>query len=206
MSFDDAAVLIRSDEVIRNAVAEHMKLNPEKKAPQALRDVLRGKGMNVELAETAPRTLAAFDPKEVGYSINPSGFITSSEVSMELRRRGIPATTANVSRVMKAAIPKQATWPVRKVAEIDNELVGLEQEAGAGRVSAGDYIDRKRKLLIEKARATGETGVAKQLRQEQTAESVAGKRKAVLRTEALTQQEEQLGGGKRTKIPPESPD
>jgi len=155
MTYDDAAVLIRSDEVIRNAVAEHMKLNPGKKAPQALRDVLRDRGMNVELAAAAPK-----------------------------------------ARVAKAAAPP------RSVAEIDSELVGLEQEAGAGRVSAEDYIDRKRKLLIEKAKATGETEVAKKLRQEQAAEGIAGKRKAALRTEALTQQEAQLGGGKRTKAEP----
>jgi len=161
MTYDDAAVLIRSDEVIRNAVAEHMKLNPGKKAPQALRDVLRDKGMNVELVAAAPK--------------------------------------ARVAKVAKAAAPP------RSVAEIDSELVGLEQEAGAGRISAEDYIDRKRKLLIEKAKATGETEVAKKLRQEQAAEGIAGKRKAALRTEALTQQEAQLGGGKRTK-PPEPPD
>jgi len=154
MTYEKAAELIRSDEVIRNAVAEHMKLNPGKKAPQALRDVLRDRGMNVELAAAAPKARAA-----------------------------------------------KAAAPPRSVAEIDNELAGLEQEAGAGRVSAEDYIDRKRKLLIEKAKATGETEVAKKLRQEQAAEGMAGKRKAALRTEALTEQEAQLGGGKRTKVP-----
>lgn len=154
MTYEKAAELIRSDEVIRNAVAEHMKLNPGKKAPQALRDVLRDRGMNVEFVAAVPKARAA-----------------------------------------------KAAAPPRSVAEINNELVGLEQEAGAGRVSAEDYIDRKRKLLIEKAKATGETEVAKKLRQEQAAEGIAGKRKAALRTEALTQQEAQLGGGKRTKPP-----